>query len=304
MEKYVQQSNCLKKLNVNLIYQAKKTIEKHIILVISALTLNFTVLPLALATSNNQEIIDIVETLMTPVQTEAEQAKTVANKANTLASKNEKRIDKLESNAVDIDMVEVLMTPVQTEAKQAKTAAEKAQTVANKANTLASKNEKRIDKLENNAVDIDMVEVLMTPVQTEAEQAKTAAEEAQKVANKANTLSTENRGKIDILTNDVRAIKSDLSNLRTDVNQNRKAIDKNRKRAARGVAGVAAMANIPSALPGKSAIGIGIGGFDGENAVAVGVGHHFENGIAIKGSISTGNATNSIAYGAGMSYSW
>ena len=252
MEKYVQQSNCLKKLNVNLIYQAKKTIEKHIILVISALTLNFTVLPLALATSNNQEIIDIVETLMTPVQTEAEQAKTVANKANTLASKNEKRID----------------------------------------------------KLENNAVDIDMVEVLMTPVQTEAEQAKTAAEEAQKVANKANTLSTENRGKIDILTNDVRAIKSDLSNLRTDVNQNRKAIDKNRKRAARGVAGVAAMANIPSALPGKSAIGIGIGGFDGENAVAVGVGHHFENGIAIKGSISTGNATNSIAYGAGMSYSW
>lgn len=62
MEKYVQQSNCLKKLNVNLIYQAKKTIEKHIILVISALTLNFTVLPLALATSNNQEIIDIVET--------------------------------------------------------------------------------------------------------------------------------------------------------------------------------------------------------------------------------------------------
>ena len=144
----------------------------------------------------------------------------------------------------------------------------------------------------------------MTPVQTEAEQAKTAAEEAQKVANKANTLSTENRGKIDILTNDVRAIKSDLSNLRTDVNQNRKAIDKNRKRAARGVAGVAAMANIPSALPGKSAIGIGIGGFDGENAVAVGVGHHFENGIAIKGSISTGNATNSIAYGAGMSYSW
>src|SRR5699024_810624 len=133
MEKYVQQSNCLKKLNVNLIYQAKKTIEKHIILVISALTLNFTVLPLALATSNNQEIIDIVETLMTPVQIEAEQAKTaaekaqtVANKANTLASKNEKRIDKLESNAVDIDMVEVLMTPVQTEAEQAKTVANKA----------------------------------------------------------------------------------------------------------------------------------------------------------------------------------
>jgi autotransporter adhesin len=96
---------------------------------------------------------------------------------------------------------------------------------------------------------------------------------------------------------------SDLSNR---INQNSSDIRNNRKLAAQGIAGLAAMTNIPSpAIAGTTSIGTGVGYFDNESSIAIGVSHYFENNISIKGSVSSGfNSGNSTVVGAGVSYTW
>ncbi|MDP2513850.1 YadA-like family protein [Photobacterium damselae subsp. piscicida] len=87
-----------------------------------------------------------------------------------------------------------------------------------------------------------------------------------------------------------------LSDLEGDVRHNRKV-------AARGVAGVAAMANIPTlAIPGSTSFGAGIGHYDSESALAVGVSHYFDNGVAVKGSV--GFTSGQSILGAGISKTW
>ena len=76
------------------------------------------------------------------------------------------------------------------------------------------------------------------------------------------------------------------------------------KKASRGIAGVAAMANIPQVEPGKTfSIGAGIGSYGGYQALAIGAsGRIFENTL-VKGSVARSGSGQTVL-GAGISHSW
>ncbi|WP_370559247.1 YadA C-terminal domain-containing protein [Edwardsiella tarda] len=81
-------------------------------------------------------------------------------------------------------------------------------------------------------------------------------------------------------------------------------IDENRKKAAAGIAGVAAMSNIPIPYAeGSFTVGVGVGYYDSQSAGAIGIGKGFENGLAIKASASFATDSN-VAIGGGASWSF
>ncbi|MGY0151636.1 YadA C-terminal domain-containing protein [Edwardsiella tarda] len=81
-------------------------------------------------------------------------------------------------------------------------------------------------------------------------------------------------------------------------------IDENRKKAAAGIAGVAAMSNIPIPYTeGSFTVGVGVGYYDSQSAGAIGIGKGFENGLAIKASASFATDSN-VAIGGGASWSF
>lgn len=84
-----------------------------------------------------------------------------------------------------------------------------------------------------------------------------------------------------------------------------KEVRKNRKRTDAGIAGVAAMANIPQVyLPGKSGVGVGVGYKHGQSAVAIGASRSSDNGKHIvKVSVSF-DTQKDTTVGAGYMYQW
>ncbi|WP_413506383.1 YadA C-terminal domain-containing protein, partial [Photobacterium phosphoreum] len=87
------------------------------------------------------------------------------------------------------------------------------------------------------------------------------------------------------------------------INKIESQIHKNRKISSKGIAGVAAMANIPTPMDGSLSVGIGYGNYDGENALAFGASKYFTSGVAIKGSLAT-IGSNHPTIGMGASYSF
>ncbi|MDA6077508.1 YadA C-terminal domain-containing protein [Edwardsiella anguillarum] len=86
------------------------------------------------------------------------------------------------------------------------------------------------------------------------------------------------------------------------INDLERVTAENRKVSSRGIAGVAAMANIPTPMDGGLSLGIGYGYYDNQNAFAVGASKYFETGVAIKGGVSlTGKYA---VVGAGASFSF
>lgn len=70
------------------------------------------------------------------------------------------------------------------------------------------------------------------------------------------------------------------------------------------MAGVAAMANIPQVSQGSIfSVGAGLGGYDGESAVAVGVSARINNNIVTKASVAMTSQDDPV-WGAGLSYEW
>lgn len=82
-------------------------------------------------------------------------------------------------------------------------------------------------------------------------------------------------------------------------------VRKNRKRSDAGIAGVAAMANIPQVyLPGKSGVGVGVGHKHGQSAIAIGASRSSDNGKHIvKVSVSF-DTQKDTTVGAGYMYQW
>ena len=65
-----------------------------------------------------------------------------------------------------------------------------------------------------------------------------------------------------------------------------------------------AQANIPQVLNGQTfAVGAGVGGYDGENAVAVGVSFRASQNVTVKATVSDDTEQN-VGYGAGLSVGW
>jgi autotransporter adhesin len=90
---------------------------------------------------------------------------------------------------------------------------------------------------------------------------------------------------------------SKFSDLNNEVNDNR-------KRASAGIAGVAAMANIPQVIQGQTlSVGAGAGTTDGESAVAVGFSARATDHVVVKASVSDDTQQNFVI-GGGVSYGW
>ena len=81
-----------------------------------------------------------------------------------------------------------------------------------------------------------------------------------------------------------------------------KEVNDNRKRASAGIAGVAAMANIPQVIQGQTlSVGAGAGTTDGESAVAVGFSARATDHVVVKASVSDDTQQNFVI-GGGVSY--
>ncbi|RSK67455.1 hypothetical protein EJE24_12920 [Enterobacter huaxiensis] len=81
-------------------------------------------------------------------------------------------------------------------------------------------------------------------------------------------------------------------------------VDENRKRASAGIAGVAAMANIPQVTNTQNfSVGAGVGNTDGENALAVGFSARATENVVVKASVSDDSQHNFVV-GGGIAYGW
>ena len=81
-------------------------------------------------------------------------------------------------------------------------------------------------------------------------------------------------------------------------------VDSNKKQANAGIAGVAAMANIPQVSPGsRLSIGAGLGNYGGEQGLAVGVSARINSRVVTKASVSA-TSQHKFVSGVGVSYEW
>lgn len=90
----------------------------------------------------------------------------------------------------------------------------------------------------------------------------------------------------------------------TNFNRLKDRVDENRQRASAGIAGVAAMANIPQVTQGATfSVGAGAGTTDGESALAVGFSARATESTVVKASVSNDSQQNFVV-GAGASLQW
>ena len=84
----------------------------------------------------------------------------------------------------------------------------------------------------------------------------------------------------------------------------KRQIDDNRKAANAGIAGVAAMANIPQVTASQDfSVGAGVGFRGDEQAIAVGFSARASQNVVVKASVA-GDTQQSWTVGAGVSYGW
>ena len=81
-------------------------------------------------------------------------------------------------------------------------------------------------------------------------------------------------------------------------------IDENKKQASAGISAAFAQANIPQVTESQQfAVGAGVGGYDSENAIAVGASFHATSNSVVKLTVSDDSQDN-VGYGAGVSVGW
>ncbi|NBU89079.1 MAG: hypothetical protein EBS16_07740, partial [Betaproteobacteria bacterium] len=74
---------------------------------------------------------------------------------------------------------------------------------------------------------------------------------------------------------------------------------------SRGIASATAIANIPMLGDGKSvSVGIGIGNYNGQTAIALGGNFRVSAAAQIRASLATGSSGGKTAVGLGASASW
>lgn len=84
----------------------------------------------------------------------------------------------------------------------------------------------------------------------------------------------------------------------------RNMVEDNRRKASAGIAGAMGMANIPQVEKGDHfSVGAGIGGFSGEQAIAVGGSVRLSERVITKFSVAT-NTQHETGWGVGVGYSW
>lgn len=113
----------------------------------------------------------------------------------------------------------------------------------------------------------------------------------------------DNRKNIEANRKAINRNSQEIQKLNKNFNDLKNTVDANRKRAAAGIAGVAAMANIPEVNSHQTfSLGVGVGGFDGQQAVAVGASARVNDNLTVKASVAANN--EEVVWGAGAAIGW
>lgn len=113
----------------------------------------------------------------------------------------------------------------------------------------------------------------------------------------------DNRKNIEANRQAVNRNSQEIQKLNKNFSDLKNTVDANRKRAAAGIAGVAAMANIPEVNSHQTfSVGVGVGGFDGQQAVAVGASARVNDNLTVKASVAANN--EEVVWGAGAAIGW
>lgn len=226
----------------------------------------------------------------------------VSKEANERKAADTALDGKIAVNTAALVQVEDHATTAQTAAKEAHNYAGVAETAASNAQE-AVKHETTVRTQQFNAL------------QTGVTQAKATGEYAQSRADaayahtEANLQALENTNKrvaqntADIADHEQRIETLEGQN-NTKFGALKSEVDQNRKRASAGIAGVAAMANIPQVTEGATfSVGAGAGNTDGESALAVGFSARAAQNVVVKASVSN-DTQNNFVVGAGTSVQW
>ncbi|QQO74096.1 YadA C-terminal domain-containing protein [Morganella morganii] len=172
-------------------------------------------------------------------------------------------------------MVNNTATVAENTAKAADTKATDAKKAADAADGKATEAQKTAVTANTNAID----------ARNTAYTANTTAQKANNTANNAYNLATHNSARIDKLE------------LR---------YDELNDKMQRGFAMSAATSNLFQPYNvGKFNLSAAVGGYNSENAVAVGSGYRFNENVAVKASLATSTSNGGdVMYGAGMNLEW
>ncbi|PSW26124.1 hypothetical protein C9I94_06170 [Photobacterium swingsii] len=144
----------------------------------------------------------------------------------------------------------------------------------------------------------------VTPdVREDIERTKAKMDAAAKVVEKEYARTT---AKIEDNTKRIDGLEKNFSDMAARQDRMEDRMNKNEGKMSNGVAGVAAMANIPT-VAGKFTVGAGMGHFNGSTAIAIGASNSFDNGISVKGSMAYAQGKFSqkdMVVGAGVGYSF
>lgn len=115
----------------------------------------------------------------------------------------------------------------------------------------------------------------------------------------------ENRGMIEQNSKGIAKNKADIQDLRQDFKNMASDYNSFKKQTNGAIAGLAAMSNIPNPTGvGSISIGAGVGYYQNENAVSVGMGYQMTESLTFKTSIASSTGQMKPIVGAGMSYTF
>ncbi len=239
----------------------------------------------------------------------------INNNGNNI-DRNEKQIDKnsskIDANGNKIDHNGSKIDANSNKINDNRTDIDRNRDQADRNSQNIDKNSSKID-INSNKIDANKKELenkADKAVKDIYKNAKDAADYVEKAANDYHAKAADayngldnkigkNSRRIDSLENDFKTMAK-----RQDAMENR--MDRNEGKMSNGVAGVAAMANIPT-VAGKTTIGGGMGYFNGSKALAVGASTSFDNGISLKGSVAYAQGKfnqKDTVIGAGVGYSF
>jgi autotransporter adhesin len=108
------------------------------------------------------------------------------------------------------------------------------------------------------------------------------------------------------ITSNAKGIKENkaaISGLRSDFDAMAKDYNSFKKQTNGAIAGMAAMSNIPQPYSvGKSMIGAGVGHYNGESAISVGMGYRYSESVTFKASVASSTGEIEPIIGAGVGY--
>ncbi|HHB1178808.1 TPA: YadA-like family protein [Vibrio cholerae] len=164
--------------------------------------------------------------------------------------------------------------------------------------------ESRIVKTEtgmNNKASHEYVDAKLESKVDRISQADRDNRQNKKIYNNSESIKTERKERIESQNKMIIEQRNYTDNKFSTLNQ---TVEKNKKQASAGIAGVAAMANIPQVSQGSTfSVGLGVGQFSTEQAVAFGFSARISDNIVTKVSTSS-TSEGTWVLGAGAAVEW